>query len=101
METYLSSHLEGEPEATIARVEAAARAAAAAGDPVHHVRSIYIPEDEACFSLIEAPSVAAVERLLTRAAVTSIRVASAVTVDGGPATPRRGANPVPRVRGRC
>ena len=83
VETYLSRHVEGEPEATVARVEAAARATSTAGDPVRYVRSIFVPDDESCLLLIEAPSAAAVERLLAHAGLTSIRVAHAVTVEGG------------------
>ena len=63
VETYLSRHVEGEPEATIARVEAAARATATAGEPVRYVRSIFVPDDESCLLMIEAQSFAAIERL--------------------------------------
>ena len=97
METYLSRHVEGEPAATIARVEAAASATMTDGEPVRYVRSIFVPDDESCLFLIEAPTAAAVERLLARAGLSSIRVAHAVTGEGG----SRAASPAPRVRGRC
>ena len=83
VETYLSGHVDGEPEATIARVEAAARATATPGEPVRYVRSIFVPDDESCLLLIEAPSFAAIERLVARAGLSSIRVARAVTAEGG------------------
>lgn len=101
VETYLSRHVEGEPEATVARVEAAVRATATGGEQIRYLRSIFVPDDESCLLLIEAPSVAAVERLLVRAELTSIRVAYAVTAEGSLPTACRAANPVPRGRGRC
>jgi Protein of unknown function (DUF4242) len=82
VETYLSSHVEGEPEATIARVEAAAGAAATAGEPVRYVRSIFVPDDESCLLLIDAPSAEAVDRVAASAGLAPIRIASVWLSDG-------------------
>ena len=82
VETYLSRHVDGEPAATIARVEAAARRSAASGDSVRFVRTIFIPDDESCLFLLEATSAAAIERVLAAAALSSIRIAHAVAIEG-------------------
>jgi hypothetical protein len=37
------------------------------GRPVHYVRSIFVPEDETCFLLYEAPSIDAVRAAAKRA----------------------------------
>jgi len=52
------------------------------GTPVRHLRSIFVPEDETCFYLYEAPSVEAVQEVARRAALSFERVMPAVS--GGP-----------------
>jgi hypothetical protein len=60
----------------------AARAAAAAvtrdGIAVRHVRAIYVPEDETCFHLFEAPSAEVVERVVAAAGIACTRISEAV-----------------------
>jgi Protein of unknown function (DUF4242) len=43
-------------QAVAARARAAAEDLRAAGMPVRFLRSIFVPEDDACFLLFEAPS---------------------------------------------
>jgi hypothetical protein len=56
----------------------AARAAAAAvtrhGVAVRHVRAIYVPEDETCFHVFEAPSADVVERVVAAAGLACTRI---------------------------
>ena len=108
VETYLSGHVEGEPEATFARVEAAARATATGGEPVRYVRSIFVPDDESCLLLVEASVASAAvssgsldpRRAVPRAGVASRRDAEVEPRVRLP-TACRAASPVPRVRGHC
>jgi len=64
--------------------EAAACARRAAGElsrrgtPVHYLCSIFVPEDETWFLLYDAPSVAAVQQAVERAALPCERVLKAV-----------------------
>ncbi|MET0773597.1 MAG: hypothetical protein ABWZ82_10965 [Candidatus Limnocylindrales bacterium] len=56
----------GDRDGLPASIEAArtrARGMAAKGDPVRVLRSVYVPEDDAWFLLVEAPSTGHVERL--------------------------------------
>jgi len=56
------------------RARCAAAALTAEGRPVRLVRSIFVPEDETCFLLVEADTVAAVHEAASRAAVPFERV---------------------------
>ena len=51
------------------RVRRAAAALSADGRPVRLVRSIFVPEDETCFLLVEADTAETVHEAATRAAV--------------------------------
>ena len=79
VETYLSRHLKGEPEATFSRVEDAVRATTAIGDEVPSVRAIFIPEDETCLLVVHTLSREDVDRVVASAGLAPIRVAPAVT----------------------
>jgi ubiquinone/menaquinone biosynthesis C-methylase UbiE len=56
------------------RARCAAAALTAEGRPVHLVRSIFVPEDETCFLLVEAETAEAVHEAANRAAVPFERV---------------------------
>ena len=63
--------------------EAAARARAATADgPVRFLRSIFVPEDDACFLLFEGPSAESVRAAARRAQLGPRRVDAALTLDG-------------------
>ena len=56
------------------RARQAAAALSAEGRPVRFVRSIFVPEDETCFLVVEADTAATVREAATRAAVQFERV---------------------------
>ena len=68
--------------ALLAEVEARVRSAAAelseAGTPVRHVRSIFVPEDETSFHLLDGPSLEAVAEAAKRAGIARPRITEAV-----------------------
>jgi hypothetical protein len=53
------------------------------GVPVRFLRSIYVPEEDTCFCLYEAPSVDAVRQAAGRAHLDFERVAQAITQSKG------------------
>jgi hypothetical protein len=61
-----------------ARARAAAEAMRSEGVPVRFLRSIYVPEDGACFFLYEGDSVETVRRAGRRARVTAARIDAAL-----------------------
>jgi hypothetical protein len=71
------------PQAGWADVQAAAARARAAteGEPVRFLRSIFVPEDEACFFLYEGPSAQSVRAAAVRAKLGVRRVESALLLD--------------------
>ena len=60
------------------RARVAAEALMREGTPVRFLRSIYVPEDETCFVLYEAPSCDVVRRAAARADLSFERLARAV-----------------------
>lgn len=65
------------------RARLAARELRAAGTPVRFLRSVYVPEDDACYLLYEAPSEASLREALTAAGLTATRIASALPLTEG------------------
>jgi hypothetical protein len=61
------------------RARAAADQLARDGVSVRYLRSIFVPEDETCFLLYDAPTAAAVEQAVAHAALPFDRVLEAVT----------------------
>ena len=68
--------------ALLAEVEARVREAAIelseSGTPVRYVRSIFVPEDETCFHLLDGPSREAVAETAKRAGISTPRITEAV-----------------------
>jgi Protein of unknown function (DUF4242) len=66
-------------------IEAAARLAAAelsaAGTPVRYERAIFVPRDELCFHLLDAPSPEIVRDVVDRAGIVPQRVVEAAASD--------------------
>jgi len=74
VELYVSRVDTDAAEREAQRARRAAAALTAEGQPVRLVRSIFVPEDETCFLLVEADTADAVREAATRAAVPFERV---------------------------
>jgi Protein of unknown function (DUF4242) len=61
-----------------ARVRSAAAEISESGTPVRHVRSIFVPEDETCFHVLDGPSREAIARTAKRAGISTPRITKAV-----------------------
>jgi hypothetical protein len=61
-----------------ARVRDAAAELSESGTPVRHVRSIFVPEDETCFHLLDGPSREAVAETAKRAGISTPRITKTV-----------------------
>ena len=66
------------PDDIEARVRNAAAEITESGTPVRHVRSIFVPEDETCFLLLDGPSREAVAETAKRAGISTPRITKAV-----------------------
>jgi hypothetical protein len=51
------------------------------GEDVRFLRSIYVPEDDACFFLFEGPSARSVQAAVARAQLGAVRVDAALRLD--------------------
>ena len=74
VELYVSRVDADGAEREAQRARRAAAALTAEGQPVRLVRSIFVPEDETCFLLVEADTAEAVHETAMRAAVRFERV---------------------------
>jgi len=61
-----------------ARVRRAAEEYSREGTPVRYLRSLFVPDDETCFLIFEAPSAKAVREVARRASLSFEHVAAAI-----------------------
>ena|SRR5215468_4553299 len=78
VERYLPAVRPGELAAAVERDRRAAAGMTAAGTPIRHLSTIYVPSDESCFSLFDAPSADALREAQERAGIGFERIVEAV-----------------------
>ena len=78
VEVYLPRSRAHEARVTGRRARTAAEQLAREGVPIRYVRTTYLPDDETCFHLFEAPTAAAVEEASRRAALARVRIVQAI-----------------------
>jgi hypothetical protein len=78
VELYVAREDSAALERGAAQAQRAAEELTREGTPVRFLRSIFVPEDETCFFLYEAPSAAIVRDAVGRAALSFERVVEAV-----------------------
>ena len=78
VEAYMPCSHAREADAAARRVTAAARDLSRDGTIVRHVRTTFLPDDETCFHLVEAPSADAVDEVSRRARLGRTRIVRAV-----------------------
>ena len=82
IETYQSRTRTGELDAATSRLRAVVAAATPIEGPVRHVRSFFVPEDEMCFHVVEAPSIGTTAELSRRAGLVPERIVEAEAAAG-------------------
>ena len=78
VEAYVPRSRAEEPRSTARRAQAAAAELSGEGTPVRYVRTTFLPEDETCFHVFEAPSAEVVSEVGRRAGLTWARILTAV-----------------------
>jgi Protein of unknown function (DUF4242) len=74
---FVESYLPAQPR-RLAEARARARRVAELGDGVRYVRTTFLPEEETCFHLFEAPSSAALGEAARRAQLGHTRIVEAL-----------------------
>jgi len=82
IESYLSRTGTGELDAAAARLRAAIDEMPEAAGRVRYLRSMFVPDDEMCFHVIEAPSQAVAIEAARRAGLTPDRIVEAEAATG-------------------
>ena len=77
VESYSPREDDAGLSATVARARGAARAMTSEGVRVRWLRTTFVPEDEICFLLFEAPCAEAVGEVSERASLGSVHIVEA------------------------
>ena len=83
IEVYIPRARAHEADSTGRRLRAAIDAFQGEDVEVRFVRTMFLPEDETCFHVVDAPSRAEVQQLCERAGLSSVRVVSAIEDPSG------------------
>jgi hypothetical protein len=78
IERYLAAERQAELAAAVDHDRRAAERMTAAGVPARHLSTIYVPSDESCFSLFDAPSADALRQAQERCGIGFERIVEAV-----------------------
>lgn len=78
VESYVPRSRAEEVPLAARRARAVAEQLTREGTPVRYVRTTFLPDDETCFHIFEAPSNEAVEEVGRRAALGRARIVTAV-----------------------
>ena len=78
VEVYLPRSRAHDASVSARRVRAAAESLSREGEPIRHVRTTFLPDDETCFHVFEAGSAEVVEAAVGRAGLGRARVVRAV-----------------------
>ena len=81
IETYLSRARAGELPETVRRLREAVARAPTREQPVRYVRSFFVPQDEICSHVVEAPSIDVTSELTQRAGLQADRIVEASAPD--------------------
>ena len=81
VELYVARTDAGAVERSAERLRLAAEEQTRLGTPVRYLRSIFVPEDETCFLLLEAGSAAAARDVATLAGLSFEHVAAAIETE--------------------
>ena len=82
IESYMSRTGTGELDAAAAKLRAAIAGLPQSAGPVRYLRSMFVPDDEICFHVIEAPSLEAAVEAARLAGMTPERVVTAEAAGG-------------------
>jgi hypothetical protein len=78
VETYVPRSRPQDARTTARRARTVAETLARGGTPVRYVRTTFLPGDETCFHVFEAPSEDVVGEICRRAGIGSARIVPAV-----------------------
>jgi Protein of unknown function (DUF4242) len=88
VEVYMPRLRGREARASGRRACEAAEALAREGVSIRYIRTMFLPDDETCFHLFEAPGPTAVEELSRRAALGCARIVGAIEASGSACRPK-------------
>jgi len=84
VEVYLPRSRADEARATAGRARAVAEELSREGRPIRYIRTTFLPDDETCFHLFDAPSAEVVKEASSRAELGPARVVPAIEARAGP-----------------
>jgi hypothetical protein len=87
VELYLPRRDEAVLADAAIRARVASEQVTSEGKHVRYLRTIFVPEDEICFHLYEAPAADVVGEVSLRAQIAYERIVRVVSVDGGESDP--------------
>lgn len=81
VEAYVSRETGHDDPPLLDEISSAVKAISRQGTPVRFLRSIFVPNDETCFYLFQAPSIEAVRQAAERAGLRVERISEATSAE--------------------